>query len=78
METKNDGVFERLNVLFLWSVFMLIIFLVYLNTKIETIHENQRDINERITAIEQSQTITDQAVIDALQKSNECMFELNR
>lgn len=73
---KEENAMSALVVLLMWTVFIMLIFMAYLNTKIDTALENQMDIDQRLTRLEQSQDITDSIVVDALQKANECIYEL--
>ena len=42
----------------------------------QALEENLRDIDQRITALEHSQCITDSALVVALQSANEALYEI--
>ena len=46
------------------------------NKQDKILEENLRDIDQRITALEQSQCITDSALVVALQSANEALYEI--
>lgn len=55
---------------------LVLIGVVIVNDYYNKIEDNLRDIDQRITILEQSLNETDKAVVKALQGSNEALYEL--
>lgn len=66
---------SALVMLLVWAVFMILIFLAYVDAKQNRILKNQRYIEQILIELEQSQNFTDSAVVDLYQKLNELWYD---
>lgn len=60
------------------AVFSLMIFCAFVNTKLNTVLENQKDIDKRLTRIEQDESKDVEAIVDIYQKLNELWYDSKR
>lgn len=78
-KTNNIQYMETKKILsiavFLLSIFCLIDEIEETDRN-RTLEDNLQEIDQRITALEQSQCITDSALVVALQSANEALYEI--
>lgn len=74
MQERNDNRYMQSWLICMWTLIIVVVSVVIMMDRFETLDSNQRDIDRRLTNLEQGMNETDTALMHLYQNVNEYMF----